>query len=184
MWHLLLAVAIPVLLRDAAPADRRAEYAASRRRCSYGSGEGNVLILIQRGHNHGRRTQELASRLVEHGTSSSGSASDRETAFAFSVVPAIQAHLHNETIEALLDDDDSDIVVVEADCVVRPLSSQTSPPWGLDRIDSCAPTCNAEQSLDTRYTYGEANGAGAVVCTRQGSNPQVAHAHPSRPPLS
>lgn len=227
MRTLLLAVAMSTtaLLHDggfpgpaAAPiVDRRAWYGHSLRRCTFGSSTGNILILLRSAtsEHHGRRAQSLASRLVarqDAGTSDGdGNKSAQETAFALTVVPAVVAHLRNSTIERLLDDDDEQIALVEADCIVRAigtpqpptihpadaahparpgssvhpaargsrshdarsLGSQSSPPWGLDRVDSCFPTspCDDDDSLDGSYTYGEADGAGAVVCTHAGRQP-------------
>ncbi len=49
-----------------------------------------------------------------------------------------------------------DVLTVEADAVFRAVTTQTSPPWGLDRVDQRSGT------LDSRYTYG-ATGAGVTA---------------------
>ena len=46
-------------------------------------------------------------------------------------------------------------------CIVKSIS-QSSPPWGLDRVDSCSPVCT-EPRLDQSYSWGSADGAGVNV---------------------
>ena len=89
---------------------------------------------------------------------------------AFSLVPVIKAHLTPRVLQRVLEDDD-EVVLVEADCVVvadeaaHTDSIQVSPPWGLDRVDSCYPACGSDspRDLDANYHFGGATGNGSVV---------------------
>ena len=96
--------------------EKRDRYDTSKRGCQYGSREGDVIVLVRSPTAttgraaHGRRTSSFATRLVAHSPANS---SDPETASAFSLVPAVKAHLKNATIEALLDDQEVELVEAE-----------------------------------------------------------------------
>ena len=87
-------------------------------------------------------------------------ATDPESAESFALIPGLKAHLHNTTLEHLLDD--PEVELIEADCFVRLGAAQSHPSWHLDRSDSCSPQCN-EPPFDQAYDYGLADGRGAWV---------------------
>ena len=145
------------------PLGKRDRYAQSIRDCTLGSREGDVLLMLSEAPGLRRRAADIVASLLARSTADlQDNDPEPETAEAFTLVPVIKAHLHNRTIEQLLDDDT--IEFVEADCKIRVSASpQLSPPWGLDRIDSCYPQCGGTTGRDGQYTYSAADGADAFV---------------------
>ena len=107
---------------SAANAKRQA-YLDSKRRCPWGSRDGDVLVAVKleeaSGHAHARRlavklAERLAAETRASATAAAGRDPDPESAEVFLRLPALKAHLHNETIERLLGDDV--VELVEAEC--------------------------------------------------------------------
>lgn len=113
--------------------------------------------LLGRLHARGRRLAQEGRLMSE---------ADESLGRSFGLVPVLEARLSNETIDAVLDYDEVD--GVEPDCTVTISQQQLSPPWGLDRIDSCFPSCQANglpnaPARDQTFNYGAASGAGVNV---------------------
>ena len=165
--ELVLFVLLIVGEVTATAALKRTHYEDSKAGCTFSARDGDVLITMRpspQAH-HGRRTEELARRLIIEFSNTSDVPSDleeeRESVKPFHIIPALAAHLHNHTLDLLFGLDE--VELVEADCGVRVTSSQSAAPWNLDRIDSCHPSSVCQAALDGTYTYGSANGAGGVV---------------------
>ena len=133
-------------------------YGLSKRGCRHGSNDGDVLILLQEHSGGGRGHRRRAEALME--SLDRDDATDPESAESFALIPGLKAHLHNTTLEHLLDD--PEVELIEADCFVRLGAAQSHPSWHLDRSDSCSPQCN-EPPFDQAYDYGLADGRGAWV---------------------
>jgi len=150
---------------------KREQFGSSKRGCPFGSHDGDVIVLLREhtaggGRGHRRRAQALVERHLHlrHSESPANSTGEPESAAPFSLIAGLKAHLHNATLEALLDDDE--VELVEADCIVHSTGTQTNPPWHLDRIDSCfghASTCPDSLRLDSTYDHGAALAQEGVI---------------------
>lgn len=143
-----------------------------QRRTRAGGGTGIVETVPEEAPASERYRTKLLNRLAEgkHHGRKLADGTPEHVGGALSLVPVVSAWLSDETLAQVLEDDE--VVAVEANCIVQAsqnspdLGVQRSPTWGLDRIDSCNPSCAGQPSppaLDQTYTYGRATGEGAFV---------------------
>ena len=85
---------------------KRTHYVASKAACTFPARDGDVLITMRpspQAH-HGRRTEELARRLMREISNTSVPSDleeERESVKPFHIIPALAAHLHNHTLDLL-----------------------------------------------------------------------------------
>jgi len=87
---------------------KRTHYEASKAGCILPARDGDVLITMRpspQAH-HGRRTEELALRLMREMSNTSVPSDleeERESVKPFHIIPALAAHMHNHTLDLLFE---------------------------------------------------------------------------------